>query len=63
MSGAGNPLDCDYRDPKHVERYRKLVVVRNPDGSTEGATRATYRGMIRATSPPPFRFNPAGFPI
>jgi hypothetical protein len=35
MSGAGNPLNYDYRDPRHVERYAKLVV-RNPDGSTEG---------------------------
>ena len=35
MSGAGNPLGYDYRDPHHVERYGKLVV-RNPDGSTEG---------------------------
>ncbi len=35
MSGAGNPLGYDYRDPRHVERYGKLVV-RNPDGSTEG---------------------------
>jgi hypothetical protein len=35
MTGAGNPLGYDYRDPRHVERYRKLVV-RNPDGSTEG---------------------------
>jgi hypothetical protein len=35
MSGAGNPLNYDYRDPRHVERYGKLVV-RNPDGSTEG---------------------------
>ena len=35
MSGAGNPLTYDYRDPRHVERYGKLVV-RNPDGSTEG---------------------------
>jgi hypothetical protein len=35
MSGAGNPLNYDYRDPRHVERYSKLVV-RNPDGSTEG---------------------------
>jgi hypothetical protein len=35
MSGAGNALNCDYRDPRHVERYRKLVI-RNPDGSTEG---------------------------
>ena len=34
MSGAGNPLGYDYREPRHVERYRKLVV-RNPDGSTE----------------------------
>jgi len=34
MSGAGNPLGYDYRDPRHVERYGKLVV-RNPDGSTE----------------------------
>jgi hypothetical protein len=33
--GAGNPLNYDYRDPRHVERYGKLVV-RNPDGSTEG---------------------------
>ena len=35
MSGAGNPLNYDYRDPRHVVRYGKLVV-RNPDGSTEG---------------------------
>jgi hypothetical protein len=35
MSGAGNPLGYDYRDPRHVERYGKLIV-RNPDGSTEG---------------------------
>jgi hypothetical protein len=35
MTGAGNPLGYDYRDPRHVGRYRKLVV-RNPDGSTEG---------------------------
>src|SRR6266481_2120771 len=35
MNGAGNPLNYDYRDPRHVERYAKLVV-RNPDGSTEG---------------------------
>jgi hypothetical protein len=35
MSGAGNPLGYDYRDPRHVQRYGKLVV-RNPDGSTEG---------------------------
>jgi hypothetical protein len=35
MSGAGNPLNYDYRDPRHVERYSKLVA-RNPDGSTEG---------------------------
>jgi hypothetical protein len=35
MTGAGNPLSYDYRDPRHVERYGKLVV-RNPDGSTEG---------------------------
>jgi hypothetical protein len=28
-------LGYDYRNPKHVERYGKLVV-RNPDGSTEG---------------------------
>src|SRR5258708_28311280 len=35
MSGAGNPLGYDYRDPRHVERYGKLVG-RNPDGSTEG---------------------------
>ena len=35
MSGAGNALNCDYRDPRHVERYRKLVI-RNPDCSTEG---------------------------
>jgi hypothetical protein len=35
MSGAGNPLTYDYRDPRHVVRYGKLVV-RNPDGSTEG---------------------------
>jgi hypothetical protein len=34
MTGAGNPLGYDYREPRHVERYRKLVV-RNPDGSTE----------------------------
>src|SRR5215467_2325985 len=32
---AGNPLNYDYRDPRHVERYGELVV-RNPDGSTEG---------------------------
>jgi hypothetical protein len=35
MSSAGNPLNYDYRDPRHVVRYGKLVV-RNPDGSTEG---------------------------
>lgn len=35
MSGAGNPLGYDYRTPAHVERYGRLVV-RNPDGSTEG---------------------------
>src|SRR5260370_38469070 len=35
MTVAGNTLGYDYRDPRHVERYRKLVV-RNPDGSTEG---------------------------
>jgi hypothetical protein len=29
------PLGYDYRDPRHVVRYGKLVV-RNPDGSTEG---------------------------
>ena len=28
-------MNYDYRDPRHVERYGKLVV-RNPDGSTEG---------------------------
>jgi hypothetical protein len=38
MSGAGNPLGYDYRDPRHVERYGKLVI-RNPDGSTEGRIR------------------------
>src|SRR6266849_509245 len=32
---GGNPSNYDYRDPRHVERYGKLVV-RNPDGSTEG---------------------------
>jgi hypothetical protein len=32
---AGNPLNYDYRSPAHVERYGRLVV-RNPDGSTEG---------------------------
>jgi hypothetical protein len=35
MTGAGNPLNYDYRDPRHVERYAKLVM-RNADGSTEG---------------------------
>jgi hypothetical protein len=35
MTGAGNPLNYDYREPRHVERYAKLVV-RNPDGSAEG---------------------------
>jgi hypothetical protein len=35
MTGAGNPLGYDYRDPRHVVRYGKLVI-RNPDGSTEG---------------------------
>jgi hypothetical protein len=33
--GAGNPLGCDYRDPRHVERYKKLVI-RHPTGETEG---------------------------
>jgi len=32
MTGAGTPLGYDYSDPRHVERYNKLVV-RNPDGS------------------------------
>jgi hypothetical protein len=35
MNGAGNPLNYHCRDPRHVERYAKLVM-RNPDGSTEG---------------------------
>ena len=35
MSGAGNPLNYDYRDPRHVERYNKLVI-RHPTGETEG---------------------------
>jgi hypothetical protein len=35
MSGSGNPLGYDYRDARHVERYRRLVI-RNADGSTEG---------------------------
>ena len=35
MSGAGNPLNYDYRDPGHVERYNKLVI-RHPTGETEG---------------------------
>jgi hypothetical protein len=41
MQGAGSNLETtgvhimSYRDPRHVERYSKLVV-RNPDGSTEG---------------------------
>jgi hypothetical protein len=35
MSGAGNPLKYDYRSPQHVERNGRLVI-RNPDGSTEG---------------------------
>ena len=35
MSGAGNPLGYDYRDPRHVERYNKLVI-RHPTGETEG---------------------------
>jgi hypothetical protein len=32
---AGNPLVYDYRDSAHVEWYGELVI-RNPDGSTEG---------------------------
>ena len=32
---AGNPIGHDYRDPAHVECYERLVI-RNPDGSTEG---------------------------
>src|SRR5258708_33456245 len=35
MSGAGNPLNYDYRDPHHVVRYNKLVI-RHPTGETEG---------------------------
>jgi hypothetical protein len=35
LSGAGNPLNYDYRDPRHVERYNKLVI-RHPTGETEG---------------------------
>jgi hypothetical protein len=35
MTGAGNPLGYDYRDPRHVERYNKLVI-RHPTGETEG---------------------------
>jgi hypothetical protein len=35
MRGAGNPLNYDYRDPRHVERYNKLVI-RHPTGETEG---------------------------
>jgi hypothetical protein len=35
MTGAGNPLNYDYRDPRHVERYNKLVI-RHPTGETEG---------------------------
>jgi hypothetical protein len=35
MNGAGDPLNYDYRDPRHVERYAKLAV-RDPEGSTEG---------------------------
>jgi len=37
MGGAGNPLDYDYHNPAHVERYATLVV-RDSDGSRHGAS-------------------------
>jgi hypothetical protein len=29
MSGAGNPLNYDYRDPRQVVRYGKLVAAQS----------------------------------
>jgi hypothetical protein len=42
MSGAGNALNCDYRDPRHVERYRKLVI--RPASWSLASTAVSVRG-------------------
>jgi hypothetical protein len=50
MNGAGNPLNYDYRDPRHVERYAKLVV-RNPDAGPSATGRPCVRRSGAGSAP------------